>query len=60
MTHAPATARVQPRMSSMSACRGYGRDVSERGNPTSPEDDEAEAPEAPETATEDNPDVDDE
>ena len=40
--------------------RGYGRAVSERGNETSPEDDEAEAPEAPEAATEDNPDVDDE
>ncbi|CAA9220956.1 MAG: hypothetical protein AVDCRST_MAG76-692 [uncultured Acidimicrobiales bacterium] len=34
--------------------------MSEIGNPTSPEDDEAEAAETPETRTEDNPDVDDE
>lgn len=34
--------------------------MSERGNPTSPEDDDADAAEASETATEDNPDVDDE
>ena len=39
---------------------GYGHAVSESGNPISPEDDEAESAEAPETPTQDNPDVDDE